>query len=186
MKRSLTLAAGLLCYCQTLSAQTEKSSSAVQNVDLALADVVSTGFFSGNGSGSGAPPSVDLPLGGTGALSEGIESPEIKVTMQCNSGYDVSVSSSSTNFTYSGNSTTNTTMPVSDVLSFMVTENNTGGSVSNNFTSYQAVDGMNMKKAIGSGKPGVRTFSFKYKAQPGFKYPAGVYTTDIVFTVVKK
>lgn len=185
--KTLILAAFIFLSVGTATAQ-NAGRSASQNVQLGLTDVVSTGGFSGGGSGGngGGSGPVTFPLSGTGAMSQGVESPEIQVTMQSNAVYDVNVSSSTTDFTYTGGATFPVPMNVKDVLSFSITGNSTGGSVGNNFSQFQPIDGTNQKVAIVSGQPGVSTFSFKYKAQPGFSYPAGTYTTNIVFTIVKK
>src|SRR5690349_18096281 len=125
--KKLSIIAALSFYCINSYGQTP-SSNATQNVKLALAEVVGSDLFGGSGSssgGQGAPPrTVDMPLSGNGALSSGVESQEIKVTMQCNAAYDVNVSASSGNFVYTGSSTSGIIMPVKDVLSFMITENN--------------------------------------------------------------
>ncbi len=169
-------------FANALKAQSQGAGS-VQTASLEMAEVVSASFFA---PGSGAPQSVELPMSGTSAMSEGIESPEIEVTLQCTADFDISVASSSEYFTYSGPSTQNTDMPVEDVLKIMITENNTGGSVGNGFSQYQPINAGAGKQVISSGQRGTRKFSFKYKAQPGFNYPAGTYTTDIVYTVSKK
>lgn len=160
------------------------STSGSHPVQCAMAEVVGASMVT-SGSGGGAAATVDLPITGTDALINGIESPEISVTMQGNTAFDVSVKASSEAFTYSGPSTSGTTMLVKDVLSIMVSSNNTGGSIGSGFSSYQPLDGANAKKMIQSGQSGVRTFGFKYKANPGFNYPAGTYTTSIVYTITK-
>lgn len=163
------------------------TSGATQNSVLALQDVVgvdlSGGGIGGGGNDGGA---VDMPIGGVNALANGIESAEIKINLQSTAPFDVAISSSSTAFTYTGAATTNTEMLVKDVLTVMVTENNTGGNINNGYTAYQPIDGTNRKSMINSGQPGERSFAFKYKANPGFKYPAGTYTTDIVYTITKR
>ncbi|MBZ0098286.1 MAG: hypothetical protein K8F30_04340 [Taibaiella sp.] len=171
-------------FCHVSKAQSLNGNS-TQAARLNLAEVVSANLFS-SGNGNGGPPAnVELPLGGTNAMAEGIESPEITVTLQCTTDFDVSVSSSSENFEYSGPSTLNTVMPVSDVLSIAITNNATGGSIGNGFSQFQPID-VQGKQVISAGQRGVRTFGFKYKAQPGFNFPAGTYTTDIVYTISKK
>lgn len=154
-----------------------------QNGRLSLTEVVSASLFAAD---SGSTSSIAIPIGGINALADGAESHEIEVTLQCTADYDVSVSSSSEYFTYNGPDANPTPMLVKDVLSIRITANNTGGSVSNGFTQYQPVDGSLNKLIIASGLSGTRTFSFKYMAQPGFNYPAGTYTTDIVYTITKK
>jgi hypothetical protein len=116
-------------------------------------------------------------------MSDGVESPEIEVTLQGTADFDISVQASATTFTYTGSATSDNSMPVADVLQIKVTANNTGGTISSGFGTYQSVDGLNSKKLIGQGLSGVRSFKFRYKASPGFNYAAGIYTTDIVYTL---
>jgi hypothetical protein len=37
-----------------------------------------------------------------------------------------------------------------------------------------------------ASKGGNQTFEVKYKATPGFAYPAGTYTTDVVYTATQE
>lgn len=182
MNKHLTLVAALVLTGYASTAQ-NAGSGATQTMKMDMAEVVSASLF-GNGPGS-PPPVVELPINGTGALTTGIESPEIQVTLQCNSAYDVSVSCTSPAFTYAGPNQ-GTQMLVADVLSIMISSNNTGGNIGSGFSQYGAITGTTPKVAIASGQPGSRTFGFKYKANPGFNYPAGTYTAEIVYTVTKK
>lgn len=182
MKKSIIILALLLTGY--IAGAQSSSTSASQPIQCAMAEVVGATFGPTGGSGGGSS-AVELPISGSSALSNGIESPEINVTMQGNSAFDVSVKASSETFTYSGPNTLGTTMYVKDVLSLIVSSNNTGGTVGSGFGSYQSLDGTTSKKMIQSGQSGVRTFGFKYKATPGFNYPAGTYTTSIVYTITK-
>ena len=163
----------------------EATSAASQQTALGLEDVVGVSLFSGSGNGNGGGV-VEIPMDGVNALANGIESPEIEIKLQSTTAFDVSISSSSNTFAYTGPSTFGTTMNVTDVLDVMITENSTGGSIGSGFSQYQPVDGTTKKPIINSGQPGVRTFAFKYKANPGFEYPAGTYTTDIIYTIAKR
>ncbi len=154
----------------------------VQTAEINLKDIFNIGFTGSGSSGT----TVNLPMNGMNTLKNGIESQEIEVSLLCSSDFDLSVSSSTTNFSFNGPGTTSPVMKVKDVLSIMITENNTGGTIINGFTQYQPINGTTQKLAISSGKLGVRTFKFKYKAHPGFAYPSGTYTTSIIYTVVKK
>lgn len=165
----------------------EATSTAAQQTALGLEDVVGVSLFSDNGGGNGNGGGVvEMPIGGVNALADGIESPAIEIKLQSTTAFDVSISSSSNTFAYTGPSTFGTTMNVTDVLDVMITENGTGGTIGSGFSQYQPVNGTTKKPIINSGQPGVRTFAFKYKANPGFNYPAGTYTTDIIYTIVKK
>ena len=161
------------------------SSSATNTANLSLADVVGVDVVSGGG-GNGGGNAVEMPIHGVSALANGIESPPLEIKLKSTSAFDVSISASSNTFSYTGPSTSGTNMNVSDVLNVMITENNTGGSISSGFTQYQSVNGTTQKSIITSGQPGERAFSFKYKALPEFNYPAGTYTTDIVYTITKR
>ena len=175
----------MLAACQlTATAQSSTNSGATQNTTLQMAELVSADFFDNGGNGGSS--TVELPLGGANTLEEGVESPEIEVILRCTTDFDLSVKASATNFTYAGSSTQNTTMPVEDVLAIVITENNTGGNVSNGMTQYKSISGSQGKTAISAGKRGETSFKFKYKATPGFNYAAGTYTTDIVYTLTKK
>lgn len=170
----------LICYC---AKGQHANSGGAQALQLSLTEVVSASLFA---SDSGTSSSINIPIGGVNALADGTESHDIEVTLQSTADYDVSVSASSEYFTYNGTATNPAQMAVKDVLSIKITANNTGGAVSNGFTQYQPVDGTLNQLIIASGLRGTRTFSFKYMAQPGFNYPAGTYTTDIVYTITKK
>lgn len=177
-KTLLSIAMVLIAFAATAQ---QNSAAGIQQVKYTLADVVGVGM-SGGSNGSSV---VNIPLNGISAMANGIESPEFTVNLFANAMFDVSVQASNTSFTYSGTATSGTNMLVKDVLSVVVSANNTGGNVTNGFTAYQTVDGTNGKRVIGDGQVGVRSFGFKYKATPGFNYPAGTYTTDIVYTITK-
>jgi len=161
-------------------------SGASQQLELALNDVLGVSMSTpGGGGGGGGIGTVDIPFTGINAMSDGVESPDIEVNLTGTAPFEITVHASSNNFTYTGASNSNNTMPVADVLTLVVTGNNTGGTISNNFSSYQPINGTTSKKLIDQGQPGVRSFTFKYKATPGFDYAAGMYTTDIIFTLTK-
>lgn len=175
----ITVIMTLLCC----SVYAQGGGGSAQNGRVSLSEVVSASLFAQD---SASTAQIAIPIGGINALADGAESHEIEVTLQTTADYDVSVSSSSAYFTYNGTGTNPTQMLVKDVLSIKITSNTTGGTVSNGFSQYQAVDGSQNQLIIASGLSGTRTFSFRYKAQPGFNYPAGTYTTDIVYTITKK
>ena len=79
-------------------------------------------------------------------------------------------------------------MPVSGVLKLMVTANSTGGSVASPFStsSYATLTDAD-QDLITSGTYGSnQLFSIQYKAEPGFTYPAGTYTTSVVYTATQQ
>jgi hypothetical protein len=97
----------------------------------------------------------------------------------------VAVKSNATNFTYTGSTTPAPTMLVADVLNVMVSGNNTGGTIANSFSNYQDVPASNIDLLSNCTKGGSQTFSVKYKAEPGFDFPAGNYAVDVVYTATQ-
>lgn len=177
---------GLLLLAYAGHAQ-NSTATASQHMELGLAEVVTVNMSpTGGGNGGGGNGStVAMPISGVNAMTSGVESAAIEVSLQGTTPFAISVQASANTFTYSGSATTGNVMQVKDVLSVVVTANNTGGVISNGFNTYQAVDGTNSKKVIDQGQPGIRSFSFQYKATPGFEYAAGTYTTDIIYTISK-
>lgn len=164
------------------------NSGAVQKANLNLAEVVGVSMpdNGSGGPGGGNGSAVEMPISSMNGLSEGIESPPLKIKLLSTTPFDISISASSNTFTYNGPSSFGTTMNVGDVLAVMITDNKTGGSVAGGFNQYKPVTGTSKQPIITSGQPGERTFEFKYKAIPGFEYPAGTYTTDIIYTITKR
>ena len=100
--------------------------------------------------------------------------------------FNVTVQANATNFTYSGSYTTGTTMPVSGVLKLKVTSNATGGSVASPFGGFGNLSAANQGLINNGAYGGNQLFTVKYKATPGFAYPAGTYTTTIVYTATQQ
>ncbi len=78
-------------------------------------------------------------------------------------------------------------MMVYNTLSTMVTANSTGGTVPLPFStsSYYNLTSV-AANIITNGNNGAdQRFSVKYKADPGFSFPAGTYTVDVVYTATQ-
>ncbi len=74
-------------------------------------------------------------------------------------------------------------MSLNPVLKMKVVSNNTGGTVTSGYNSYKVPPTSSGVKIINQGQAGGNsTFSVKYFANPGFNYPAGSYSVDIVYT----
>ena len=91
----------------------------------------------------------------------------------------------STNFSYTGATSPAPTMPVASVLSTKVSANSTGGSIGSGFSAYKAITTSNQDIITGATAGGNNLFSVQYEAQPGFAYPAGTYTVDVVYTATQ-
>lgn len=142
--------------------------------------------FTGNSSATGA--SVNIPFGTASDFANGVESTTQELKVATNKGFKVGVKTNAVNFSYSGNTTPAPTMPVQDILLLKVTANSTGGSVrtpfsTNNYTTLKS----SSQDLITGGNKGIsQLFSVKYKAAPGFAYPAGTYSVDVVYTATQQ
>ena len=154
------------------------SGAGQQAVALGISNVAEIGFVN---SGS----IVSLNFDDMNDYTDGLESQEQTIRVRSNKNFNVRVKANTSKFTYTG-SAANPNMSVSSVLDIKITNNNTGGSIANGFGAFKNLP-TSGKKIINNGTAGDdQTFAVKYKATPGFTYPAGTYTVDIVFTVTQR
>ena len=78
-------------------------------------------------------------------------------------------------------------MPVQDVLKLKVTANNTGGAFDGifNSVSFQPIRENNQLLLNNCNSGTDRRFSVKYYATPGFEYPGGNYSINVVYTATQ-
>ena len=183
MKKIVIIAAALVGF--TLNANAQATATATQNVSLTLANAISI-TFTGTGSSTGG--AVTLPFSTVNDYANGVTSTAQQLMVQSNLPFGVTVKSNAANFTYTGTYTTGTTMPVSGVLKLMVAANTTGGTVASPFsTSTYATITSADQNLINNGTYGSnQLFSVQYKATPGFTFPAGTYTTNVVYTATQQ
>ena len=183
MKKGI-IAAAFLGLGFTSNAQ-NASSNATQSVSLTLSNAIAITF---TGSGTNTGGAVTLPFSTVSDYANGVSSTAQQLKVQSNLPFDVAVKANAANFTYTGSYTTGTTMPVSGVLKLMVTANSTGGSIATPFssTAYSTLTSSN-QNLINNGTYGSnQLFSVQYQATPGFAYPAGTYTTSVVYTATQQ
>ena len=79
-------------------------------------------------------------------------------------------------------------MPVEKVLGLMVSANGTGGTIGAPFsaTGYATLTSKDQSLIANGSRGGNQTFEVKYQATPGFAYPAGTYSVDVVYTATQK
>ena len=185
MKKVIVLiAAAIVTFSVAVNAQ-NASSTATQNVSLTLSNAIAITF---TGSGTSTGGAVTLPFSTVSDYANGVSSTAQQLKVQSNMPFDVTVKANAANFTYTGSYTTGTTMPVSGVLKLMVTANSTGGSIATPFssTAYSTLTSSN-QNLINNGTYGSnQLFSVQYQATPGFAYPAGTYTTSVVYTATQQ
>ena len=186
MKKIIIAVAAIIGFNGVANAQNNNASStAQQTVQLALSNALDITFVTGN---SATGNMVTLPFTTTDHYQNGVESAPQQLKVRSNKNFSVSVATTAANFTTSNTGGSNSvTMPVS-VLSVAVTENNAGGTLGAGFQSmaFKPLSNSAADLIVGASNGGNQTFSVKYKATPGFTYPAGTYTTEVVYTATQQ
>jgi hypothetical protein len=189
MKKIIITAAAIIGFSAAVNAQTVNSNNATgnaqQTVQLALSNALEITFVAAN-SATGA--TVTLPFTTTNDYANGVESATQQLKVRSNKAFGVTVKTSAANFSVTnGTTTTTSTMPAS-VLGLVVTDNNTGGSLGTGFSAstYKALSATAANLITNATYGGNQNFTVKYKATPGFAYPAGVYSTDVVYTATQQ
>jgi len=155
----------------------QASSSASQSAILSMSDAIDISFVSVN--------TVNLQFTTVNDYANGVESGDKTILVRSNQKFNVRVKAQSSKFSYAGSISPAPNMPVSPVLKLKVTANNTGGTISSGFNNYQSPSTSGSKIINNARAGGNNTFSVKYFANPGFTYPAGIYSVDIVYTATK-
>ena len=183
--KKLFLSLTLLSFQIASFAQSNATGTATQSVNLALSNALEIKFNSNN---STTGPTVTLPFNSITDFQNGVISSDIDMYVRSNKNFTVTVNSSSNQFTYSGSATQNTNMTVSSVLGIMVTSNNTGGSIGNQFSSssYNNISSNSKTLFQNCTYGGNQNFTIKYKATPGFNSPSGTYSTDVIYTATQQ
>lgn len=157
------------------------TSSANQNVALTLSNAISISFVS---TGTSTGSTVTIPFTTVSDYTNGVVSATQQMLVQSNINFNISVQSNAVNFTYSGSASPAPTVQVANVLQFLVSNNNTGGSLS--YSSYASLPSGTCT-IINWGSPGGnQTFSINYKATPGFSMAGGTYTTNVIYTATQE
>jgi len=162
-----------------------ESSGASQSANFALSNAIEITFVN---SMSEYGADVTLPFSTVNDYANGVESAEQELKIRSNKNFSVAIKSNAAGFTYSGNTTPAPEMPVNGVLAIKLTANNTGGSIANPFSTsaYSGLTNSNQSLITGGNRGGNQSFAIKYKATPGFAYPAGTYSVDVVYTATQQ
>lgn len=174
MKKIILIAASLVSFTLAANAQ---SANTTQTVQLSLSNALEISFTGTNGGAT-----VNMPFTTVADYASGIESGAQELKVRSNRNFKVDVKTASGTFTGgSGN------MPVQGVLALAVTANTTGGTTNATFNNtYASLNAGNQDIIINGSKGGDQRFSVKYKATPGFAYPAGTYTVDVIYTATQQ
>lgn len=184
MKKLIAIAV-FATIANTTWAQTNASSNASQTVKLDLSNAIEITFI-GNNSSKGSD--VSIPFNTVNDYANGVESNDQKLKVRSNKDFNVAVKANASSFTYTGNTTPAPVMPIKDVLNLLVSSNNTGGTISSPFSAanYATLTDADQELIKDGSRGGSQIFAIKYKATPGFNYPAGTYAVDVVYTATQK
>ncbi|MBL7682932.1 MAG: hypothetical protein JNK00_06190, partial [Flavipsychrobacter sp.] len=117
--------------------------------------------------------------------ANGVQSSAQGLKVRSNKKFGVTVKTNATNFSYTGSTTPAPTMPVSGVLALKVSANGTGGAIAGSFSGFVGLTSTAANLLTNCNNGGNQTFSVMYEATPGFAYPAGTYTVDVVYTATQ-
>lgn len=178
MKKILTillLAGGATAMAQEQANQVEV---AQQSTNLVMSNAIDIALVNAG--------DVTLRFENVNDYASGVESEVYQVLVRSNKKFRVQTKTSASRFTYSGSTTPAPQMNVSNVLFLKVVANNTGGSVSSSFNNKYRSMSSSSQTLISNATPGGNnTFDVKYKAAPGFSYPAGTYAVNVVYTATQ-
>lgn len=162
-------------------AQEAKQSTAAQTAALKMSNAIDISFTStGNEEGD----IVTLAFNDVNDYANGVESDQVQLKVRSNKKFHVWAKAKSSRFSYNGTSS-DPKMNVNK-LKIRVVSNSTGGSVPSSVNNKYANMSKSNKKLINNGTPGGdNTFAVQYKADPGYSFPAGTYSVDIVYTTTQ-
>ena len=182
MKKIVIIAAAFLGFASAAKAQTSVTANATQQVNLSLTNAIAI-TFTGSGTTTGA--AVSMPFATVSDYTNGVTSAAQQLKVQSNKNFTVTVNTNAATFTYTGSTTPAPSMPVS-ALNLKVTANGTGGTIAGTFgSSYTDLSNTAQNLITNGTYGGNQTFSVQYQATPGFAYPAGTYTTSVVYTATQ-
>ncbi len=164
------------------AAKAQVASTATQTVNLNLSNAIEL-TFTGNNSATGA--AVNLAFNTVNDYANGVESSAQGLKVRSNKKFGVTVKTNNTNFSYTGTTSPAPVMPVSGVLALKVSANGTGGTIAGGFAGYTSLSSTAANLISNGNNGGNQTFSVMYNATPGFTYPAGTYTVDVVYTATQ-
>ncbi|MBS1782012.1 MAG: hypothetical protein JSS78_03000 [Bacteroidetes bacterium] len=171
--------AGMVAKAQTSAA----NASAQQTVQLQLSNVLDITFV-GNSSSIGS--TVALPFTTANDYANGVESSAQQLRIRSNKNFNVTVRANAANFTVTNGSSESISNMPANVLNVKVSSNQTGGSIAGSFSNYTGLSNTANNLISNGTFGGNQTFSVMYKATPGFAYPAGTYSLDVVYTATQQ
>ena len=184
MKKIIIVATALLGFATASIAQTNATGTASQTVQLALSNALEITF---TGTGTATGTTVAMPFTTVNDFANGVESAPQEIKVRSNKNFTVTVKASTANFSVTNNGvTTTSTMAVASVLDVKVYANSTGGAIASTYSNYTDVTTTAASMITNASFGNSQIFSVKYRALPGFAFPAGTYATDVVYTATQQ
>ena len=180
MKKIILFALTLLCISLGANAQ-NANSGASQTTNLDLSNAIEIKFYSNYYGGT-----QTLTFNNVNDYANGKTTGWQILIIRSNKDYNVTVKANANNFSYSGSTSPAPVMPISalNVANFY---NGTGGTVASTFNNTYAPLSAADQPLINNGQNGsFRYFFTRYKATPGFAYPAGTYTAEVIYTATQQ
>ncbi len=163
--------------------QVNEAANASQSANLVMSNAIDITF---NSNGTNEGDVVNLPFDNVNDYANGVESTPIELKVRSNKKFHVWAKAGSSRFTYSGPESKDPKMNINK-LKIKVVSNNTGGTVPNAVSNKYSNMSKSNKKLINNGTAGGdNTFAVQYKADPGYEFPAGTYSVDIIYTATQQ
>ncbi len=168
---------------ESVAQDNNASGSATQTVVLDLAPVIGLKFTSTN---STTGEMVSMNFNTAAQYQNGIVSNDQELSVSSNKAFKVSVQTDANNFSYSGISSQNPTMPVSNTLFVAIKNNQTGGAVTSDFdNNFHSLNSTTQDILMNGHQGGDKKFTVNYKAVPTLAYATGSYSVGVIYTATQ-
>lgn len=180
MKKVILFTLVLLSTYLGVNAQ-NAASGGQQTAKLQLSNAIEIKFYSNYYGGA-----QTMSFNSVNDYANGVYTGYQILLVRSNKDYNITVKTNAQNFSYSGPTSPAPVMPVS-ALNMGLFYNGTRGKSSSTFYGKYAPLKATAQNLISNGKRGdFRYFFTRYKATPGFAYPAGTYTTEVIYTATQQ
>lgn len=161
-----------------------RDAAASQSARLVMSNAIDITFAATSSTNGGT---VALVFSNVNDYANGVNSDPYQLKVRSNKRFRVQVKTSSSRFTYSGNTTPAPRMNVSNILFLKLTNNNTGGSASSSFNNkFRSLSSSNQTLISNATAGGNNTFNVEYRANPGYNFPAGNYSVNVIYTATQQ
>lgn len=182
MKKIITTITVLIAMVSGAYAQNQANQSAAgsQRTNLELSNAIDISYYSTQYGGT-----QNMEFNSVNDYANGVTTGWQILVVRSNKNYNVSVKANAANFTYSGNTTPAPQMPISK-LNVGLFYNMTGGTSSGTFNNKFAALSESPQNLISNADNTAGAyFLTRYRATPGFAYPAGTYTAEVTYTATQ-